>query len=70
MVIPEFGTKFVRQMLIDTQPKTFSDLVRISGLFSWYQTYGLNNAQYYIKEGYTLLRLIATRDDIMVVFDI
>lgn len=62
--VPEFGTSFVRGMLLETRPKTLTELIRISGLSHGTDVW-LNNAQDLVNEGMPLADTICTRDDIM-----
>ena len=67
LVLPEFGTRIsLSRMVVDTKPKTLSDLIRISGLSHGTDVW-LNNAQdlYQVAATATISTAICTRDDIM-----
>lgn len=65
--LPEFGTENGRRVLVETKPRSFSDLVRISGLSHGTGVFAGNAEELITKENHTLGDVIACRDDIMTV---
>ncbi|QBF34865.1 PolC-type DNA polymerase III [Mycoplasmopsis phocirhinis] len=63
--LPEFGTKFVRQMLTQAQPKSFADLVSISGLSHGESVWIGNNQDLIMSQGFVLPEIFSCRDDIL-----
>ncbi|MEA4115215.1 PolC-type DNA polymerase III [Mycoplasma sp. 744] len=64
--IPEFGTSFVRRMLASSKPKTFADLISLSGLSHGESVWTNNAEDLVVKNGFKLSEVISCRDDILV----